>query len=337
MGLKFYYQFLSASECNIYREIVKGIEKRKKSIRVLGNGKQTEKILNFVYYDYPEFFYVDTTKTTLQTSTVTTMLQIGYHKNKEQIKEIEQKLEIVSMQFLDKLEKTKMDNLSLIRYVHNFIIKNTEYAMENKEHGQVYGDVSSIHGVFLNHKALCKGIALATKWLLDKAGIMSAVMEGRMIDQDSPRLKHYTGSCNEINHAWNLVCVNDAWHFMDVTMDLGRSKKGWICYDYFLRNKEIFDAYVQYRDLYVSCKEELYSYFVICKVAFSDKEILKKYLAYCKKKHKKRIYFQLKGEASKIGEEQIIDLVGQYITGECRYRVNKKLYIYDIFISEERI
>ena len=40
------------------------------------------------------------------------------------------------MKFLNKLEKTKMDNLSLIRYVHNFIIKNTEYAMENKEQGQ---------------------------------------------------------------------------------------------------------------------------------------------------------------------------------------------------------
>lgn len=334
MGLKFYYQFLSSSECSIYRDIVEGIKKQQKNIRILGGRKRAERILNFVYYDYPEFFYVDTTKTTLQTSGVTTTIQIGYHKSPAEIKTIEQKLEAVSQRFLRQVEKTKMDNLKLIRYVHNFIIEHTEYASENKSQGQVYGDVSSINGVFLNHKALCKGIALAAKWLLDKAGIMAAVMEGRMIDQDSPRLKHYTGVCNEINHAWNLVCVNDAWHFMDVTMDLGRSKKDWICYDYFLRNQEIFDSYVQYKDLYVSCKQELSSYFVVCNVAFSETEVLKKYLKYCRKKDKRRIYFQLKGEASKMGEEQVMALAGQYIVGECRYRVNKKLHIYDIFIIQ---
>lgn len=332
MGIKFYYQFLSSPERKIYNDIVKGIEKHKKSIFLLGSVKQVEKVLDFVYYDCPEFFYVDTTKTTFRTSGLTTTVQIGYHKDLEETKEIEQKLEIISRQFLNQVQKKKLDNLKLVRYVHNFIIENVEYASEQRDLQQVYGDVSSINGVFLNHKALCKGIALAAKWLLDKGGIVSAVIEGRMIDQKTPRLPHYTGTHEETNHIWNLVCINDKWHFMDVTMDLGNSEKGWISYDYFLRNNAIFDSYVQYKNDYVSCEEELSSYFVVCKVLFSEIGILKKYLEHCRKKNKKRVYFQLTGKASKMQEHQVIDLVGQYLVGQCKCRINKAFHIYDIVI-----
>lgn len=334
MENRFYYQLLPLLERRMYCELVKGIKAHETKIRVLGSVSQSKKVIKYVYCDYPEFFYVDISQNSFQRNRMVTIVEVYYHKNLAESKVIGQYLEKIAMRFLEQAEKEKMNDLTLVKYAHDFIIRNVEYAYENLEWQHAGGDVSCISGVFWQHRAVCRGIAAAVKWLLDRAGIMSAVIEGRMVDENAPRLTQYTGTEDEINHAWNLVCVNDGQYFMDVTMDLGVSlDKDWLSYDYFLRNDELMDSYTQYHKRHVVSGDEQLCYFAIFQVIFSDLDMLKKYLDYCRRKKKKRIYFQLRGEYGQDVEKQVMTIVGHYIMDAYRYRVNKKINIFDIMIG----
>ncbi len=334
MGLTsvhFYYSFLNLTEKKMFDSIYDQLRKQQTQIRVMGTLRAVKKVLICVLRDCPELFFVDNTRMEFLSGVGYVTVRMKYTKNHAEVRAISQRLDYLGGRFLEEIKRRRLNNRDVIRYVHDFILKNTEYAMESQAMQDASGDVSTICGVFINQRAVCMGISLAVKWMLDQAGIASGVLEGRMIDAGSPRLADYTGEDAQNNHAWNIVNVNDDWYYMDVTMDMGASQEGktWISYDYFLRNDRNMEQYVQYNNPHTVCVDEKYSFFAAKKVIFSSEDVLIKYLKYCVKKKIRRICFQTVGDLALKPADQIQRLVSQYTMSGYRFRYNRNLSVYD--------
>lgn len=124
-----------------------------------------------------------------------------------------------------------MSNLEKALYLHDYIIKNTSYDYENYEKGTVPLICHTAYNVFINHVGVCDGYSNAYKLLLDKLGINSLVVTSDGMD-----------------HAWNMVNINNNWYHADLTWDDETpDAKGLVVHNYFLRSdyefKNIYNHY----------------------------------------------------------------------------------------------
>ena len=85
-------------------------------------------------------------------------------------------------------------------YVFETLIEKVDYNTSSKEN-------QNILSVFIYQSTVCQGYADAAWYLLDQLGIKSTII---------------TGTANNESHAWNLVTLDGAYYFMDVTW--GNSK-----------------------------------------------------------------------------------------------------------------
>ena len=333
--LKYHYMFLHASEQKMYEHIYDQLAALQPTVKVSGTLEMAKKVTLAVLDDCPEFFYVDNTHVSFLAGGGLVEIKPDYIKSPAEIHIIRQRLNAIKERFLQVLEKKKMGDRAAVAYVHNLILRVIDYAEENRVRGDVSGDVSTICGVFINYRAVCKGISLAAKWLLDQAGIPSGVVEGRVLTEHELHLpQNMIDGTLPNNHAWNIVKVNGCWQYMDVTMDLGacQEDRQWIAYDYFLRNDENMRHYVFYQNP-LGCPVEPDSYFNRKKVCFSEERTLRRFFRYCAEHQVKRICFQVKGKLEKRSGEELIELLERYIFTGFRWKENKKLKIYDVLVT----
>ena len=101
-----------------------------------------------------------------------------------------------------------------------------QWVRSNVVYEQVEGDRSifSAYGALVDHKAVCQGISVLIYRLLRENGVRCRVVPGKG---------------NGGNHAWNMVCIDGNWEYMDATWDalLGRPD-----YIFFLRGSKDFDS-----------------------------------------------------------------------------------------------
>lgn len=81
------------------------------------------------------------------------------------------------------------------KYVYEILALNTEY-VENAE------DSQNIISVFLRRKTVCQGYACAVQYLLEQLGVQSMIVSGKALGEP---------------HAWNLICLDGEYYFMDAT------------------------------------------------------------------------------------------------------------------------
>lgn len=152
-----------------------------------------------------------------------------------------------------------LDEFQTVRFFHDYIILNCSYDDSGENYGNAYG-------ALIEGKAVCEGYARAFKYLCDKVGIPCELVNGYA----------------DVEHMWNLVCIEGEWYQLDATWDDPKNKDGdYISYTYFnittdeiLKDHTIVDTlelptanattynYFTYYDLDVSSldefKEKLY-------------------------------------------------------------------------------
>lgn len=129
--------------------------------------------------------------------------------------EIEQINEKVD-EIYDSVVNESKDKEYNIKKIHDYIINNTKYNLE-EENSKEFTDSSRAIGVLFNGLATCNGYTDAMSIFLDKLEVTNA------------RISNTT-------HIWNLVYIDDEWLHLDLTWDdpVNNLNKDMLVYDYYL-------------------------------------------------------------------------------------------------------
>lgn len=109
--------------------------------------------------------------------------------------------------------KTAALEAAVQRYLTGIDDSMPEYTREKIIHDRMVAHItydettencSNIYGALVEGKALCEGYARAFQYLLCRAGIQGYFVEGQ---------------ANGVNHAWNLVEIDDEYYYVDITWD----------------------------------------------------------------------------------------------------------------------
>ena len=95
------------------------------------------------------------------------------------------------------------DDLEKILLLHDYLVTECTYDFGGNGASHYYPDDDyTAYGALVKRKAVCNGYAFAFSWLARSFGIETYIMASESMD-----------------HAWNLVKINGAWHHVDVTRD----------------------------------------------------------------------------------------------------------------------
>lgn len=187
------------------------------------------------YADYPEIFYVSFPK-------LTTRMTRGndgkYHiylgsgknenyytegfSNQKQVESAIQEFDTRVNQIVEganqlEIKEGQNRQVEQIRYVHNQIIENTKYRLEDVCHEGNEGFLGTPYGVLVKKQAVCEGYSRAFKTILDKLGINCILVQGA---------HQYSGEVS-VAHMWNYVQIEETtarqatgkWYAVDCTQD----------------------------------------------------------------------------------------------------------------------
>ena len=133
-------------------------------------------------------------------------------------------LDELSLEDLTEEEKIKV----LHDYLANHILYDPEPLGEND-----YKEIShTAYGALIDGVAVCDGYAEAFKYLLDKVGIENRLIFGE-VDEDGS----FEG---EVNHAWNLVKVDELYRHYDLTWD-DDDVNNRVLYEFYNKDSDYFD------------------------------------------------------------------------------------------------
>ncbi len=104
---------------------------------------------------------------------------------------------------------SNMEGLSeydTIKYAYTYVISNTSYAYDEDGSASSKVEAHSVVGFFQGENVVCEGYAKVLQIIYNYVGITNYYIRG------------YVGSTSA-GHAWNYVCYNSKWYWMDATND----------------------------------------------------------------------------------------------------------------------
>lgn len=136
-----------------------------------------------------------------------------YLTNKSQEQFVDKKV----AEILSKVEHKKMNDFQKVKFVNDYIVKNTVYGTDT-----ISASPHSAYAVLKEGKGVCQGYALLALKMLQNLGVET---------------KYVVGKVNTGGHAWNLVKVNGEWYHLDTTWnDPVPDRPNVVSYKYFLVN-----------------------------------------------------------------------------------------------------
>ncbi|MBN2795141.1 MAG: hypothetical protein JXR88_07030 [Clostridia bacterium] len=139
-------------------------------------------------------------------------------------------LDLRAEEILEEVILPHMTNLEKIKGIHDYLASHIIYDMSNEEN---ISDMShTAYGALIQGSAVCDGYAEAFKYLLDKVNIENVLIFG-----EASETGDFVG---EINHAWNLVKINNLYKHFDMTWDDDDMNQK-IRYTYFNQTSDFMD------------------------------------------------------------------------------------------------
>lgn len=197
----------SAALIYVYEKLVDGIKNSTTEISLAHqtyklNWDEASTVYRLVYYDYPEYFWINggcdgsinsNTKVVLSISPSYAMSGSALNAAKDKFNQKVNSL-LVGLDGKSEYEKSLL--------LHDRIIKQVSYITTNND--------QNAYGALVEGKAVCAGYSRAYQLLMNKAGLSAWYVSGTGQDPDKSQPE---------SHAWNLVLVDDNWYYTDVTWD----------------------------------------------------------------------------------------------------------------------
>ena len=200
---RYAYQQLTEEEQTTYDQIYSCIENY--SDRITLSTKDKDVLANAyeaVLADYGGLFWINGYQYNTYTSNnnvVGLEFEPKYTMSEDQRDIYQATVDSVAADWLSGISPSASD-FDKALYVFETLIEKVDYDTNSLEN-------QNILSVFLYQSTVCQGYADAAWYLLDKLGISSTII---------------TGTANNESHAWNLVHLDGAYYYMDVTW--GNSK-----------------------------------------------------------------------------------------------------------------
>ena len=102
--------------------------------------------------------------------------------------------------------KPDMTDAERVRVLHDYLVMNCEYDIENYKAGKITQVSRLAYGALVDKKAVCQGYCAAFSLLCDRAGVRCFVVGGNAPNSSD-------------SHAWNVVLINGTKYYIDTTHD----------------------------------------------------------------------------------------------------------------------
>lgn len=194
--LKYYYGTLSDEDKLLYREIYVIIRDHLDYTQVnTTDSDRIADVMEYVLFDNPELFYVDSlnTQTTTVGSTSTMKIMAEEFLTESEQKTASQKISEFSANALAGIT-SDMSEYDKALHIYEYVVSHLQYV-----DGALYNQ--SLYSAALG-QTVCRGYACAFKYLCDQADISCIIVTGTMQGQ---------------SHAWNQVCIEGKWCYVDCT------------------------------------------------------------------------------------------------------------------------
>lgn len=270
MQYEYYYQQLLVNERKIYRIIYNGVKEFKDYVE-LKNVVDANwgRIFKAVEYDHPEVYYWNGQRVRTKSKGFSKAVKLDYYWKPEEIKKFMPKIKQGVGSILRKSNGFDSTEYERFKSIYDCMVRNISYDFERVASKKTE-DIAYAHtilGVFAKKKAVCDGISKAFKYVLERAGIDSIVVFGKMGLNGEP-------------HAWNIVWIDDEPCHVDLTWAVENSNTRRINHDYVgLTDAQIKKDHSIDDALKVpKCDNEELDFYIRNKSAIKSQEELKVYL-----------------------------------------------------------
>ena len=186
-------------ECrHVYDEIYEAISVHADTVQVSTTDADViERAYRALMADHGEIFWVSGysyTRYTRGEDVVGMEFMPGYTKTQEERENLQEEIDAKVNGVLSGISPEASD-YEKAKYVFDYLACNVAYRVGAPEN-------QNILSVFLYGETVCQGYASAMQYLLTRLGLLSAIV---------------TGEADGTPHAWNLVCMDGEYYYMDPT------------------------------------------------------------------------------------------------------------------------
>lgn len=153
-------------------------------------------VVNAVRNDHPECYWAPATYSIWGNSIVAMAIMVQYSIPADTDGTMAAALEAAVQRYLAGIDDT-MPEYTREKIIHDRMVAHITY-------DDTTTNCANIYGALVEGKALCEGYARAFQYLLCRAGIQGYFVEGQ---------------AGGVNHAWNLVVIDDEYYYVDITWD----------------------------------------------------------------------------------------------------------------------
>lgn len=282
---RYYFNRLTPKEKEIYTTLYKGVTALDKEIYFPKMVTQDEisRIFHAVTHDNPHLYYFNQTHMDIGMTPFGSLFLPQYFCNREQIETYNGRIQECVSRIVSDMGLLNYSELEKEKRVHDYLCLNCTYDHEALNTSKVNRLVAahSIIGVFAKQRAVCEGIAKATKLILNTVDVGCIVVSGK------------ASLFQRGEHAWNIVKVNGQAYQLDTTWDMANTKNGMVNYDYFnLTDAAISTDHFDFEGV-PACTAVDANYFLLNQLKFKNVRQLESYLLKGIKRGQTSFYFQV--------------------------------------------